>query len=155
MHTYASSRVKRKNFYGKSELLLISILVDSFCPTLQSSTKVRTMFRQITQKLWAIKTRDFGKLFTYQSFTTFHFFGFSHWAVSTLFFWCRVYCVTVKTKNLEHHKTLVLVSFFSPKTIKEKIESFILSKSLRFQVAGELQLVTGKVGSGHGGPSPH
>ena len=65
MHTYASSRVKRKNFYGKSELLLISILVDSFCPTLQSSTKVRTMFRQITQKLWAIKTRDFGKLFTY------------------------------------------------------------------------------------------
>ena len=34
-YAYASSRVKRKNFYGKRELqifLLIFILVDSFCP---------------------------------------------------------------------------------------------------------------------------
>ena len=40
---------------------------------IQSSTMVREMFRQITQKLWATWTWGLDKLFTYQSFVTFHF----------------------------------------------------------------------------------
>ena len=36
--------------------------------------------------------------------------------------------MTVKTKNLEHHKTLFLVFFFSPKTNGEKIEFFYFIK---------------------------
>ena len=62
MRMYASSRVKRKSFYRKSELemfLLISgghILVHQYGVSIQSSTKVRETFRQITQKLWATKT---------------------------------------------------------------------------------------------------
>ena len=33
--------------------------------SIQSSTKVRETFRQITQKLWARKTWDLDKLFIY------------------------------------------------------------------------------------------
>ena len=62
MRTYASSRVKRKSFYRKSELqmfLLISgghnwwtvlVSVHQYGVSIQSSTKVREMFWQITQK---------------------------------------------------------------------------------------------------------
>ena len=67
MRTYASPRVKRKTFYRKSELqifLLISgghiggqYLYDhQYGVSIQSSTKVRERFRQVTQKLWATKT---------------------------------------------------------------------------------------------------
>ena len=59
MRTYASSRVKRKSFYGKSELqmfLLISIVIHQYGVSMQRSTKVSEMFRQITQELWATKT---------------------------------------------------------------------------------------------------
>ena len=78
MRTYASSRVTRKSFYRKSELqmfLLISVghTVLKYGVTIQSSTMVREMFRQITQKLWATWTWGLDKLFTYQSFVTFHF----------------------------------------------------------------------------------
>ena len=58
MRTYASSRVKRKTFYRKSDLqmfLLVSCTksVNKYVVSIQSSVMVREMFRQITQKLWA------------------------------------------------------------------------------------------------------
>ena len=75
MCTYASSRVKRKSFYRKSELqifLLISgghigapLTVHQYGASIQSSTKERETFRQIIQKLWATKTLDLDKLFIY------------------------------------------------------------------------------------------
>ena len=70
------------------------------------------------------------------SLITCHFFWLLPLDGFYFIFMRRVYCVTVKTKNLEHHKTLFLVFFFFTKTITEKIEFFILSKSLGFQVAG-------------------
>ena len=57
MRTYASSRVKRKSLYRKSEFQMFLLI--SCGPILSTnmafpcSTKVREMFRQITQKLWA------------------------------------------------------------------------------------------------------
>ena len=68
-------------------------MVHQYGICIQSSTKVRETFWQITQKLWATKTWDLNKLFMYKSFITFHFLGFFYWTVSNLFF-C---CVTVKT----------------------------------------------------------
>ena len=56
--------------------------------SIQSSTKVRETFRQITQKLWATKTCDLDKLFKNSSFITFHFLGF---------FQGTFCCVTMKT----------------------------------------------------------
>ena len=64
MRTYASSWVKRKSFYRKSELQMFLFISCGHIGA-QSSTKVREMFRQITQKLWAAKTLDLDKLFTY------------------------------------------------------------------------------------------
>ena len=64
MRTYASSQVKRKSFYRKSELQMF-LLISCGHIGAQSSTKVRETFRQITQKLWAAKTLDLDKLFTY------------------------------------------------------------------------------------------
>ena len=56
---------------------------------IQSSTKLRETFRQITQKL--------GQIAYILVFYKFHFLGFFHWTVSILFF-C---CVTVKTICIE------------------------------------------------------
>ena len=60
MRTYASSRVKKKNFYRKSELQMFLLTSGHIgAPkryTKHSFTKVRETFRQITQKLWATKT---------------------------------------------------------------------------------------------------
>ena len=57
MRTYASSRVKRKSFYGKSELQFLLISGGhQYGVSIQSSAKVPEMFRQIPQKLWATKT---------------------------------------------------------------------------------------------------
>ena len=68
LRTYASSRVKRKSFYRKSELQILLLVsgghigapqryANMASPfSIQSSTKVRETFRQITQKLWAAKT---------------------------------------------------------------------------------------------------
>ena len=62
MRTYA--RVKRKNFIEKvnSRCSLIFLLIfrdhiggQFYGVSIQSSTKEREMFRQITQKLWATK----------------------------------------------------------------------------------------------------
>ena len=64
MRTYASCRVKWKSFYKKSELQMF-LLISCGHIGAQSSTKVRETFRQITQKLWAAKTLDLDKLFTY------------------------------------------------------------------------------------------
>ena len=72
MRTYASSRMKRKSFYRKSELQMFLLssgghigfkTVLQYDVSIQSSTKVRETFRQITQKLWATKTWDLDKLF--------------------------------------------------------------------------------------------
>ena len=73
MRTYASSRVKKKSFYRKRELqtfLLISgghigCTVHQYGVSIQSFTKVRETFRQVTQKLWATETWDLDKLFIY------------------------------------------------------------------------------------------
>ena len=53
MRTYASSRVKRKSFYGKSELQMFLLISGGhqYGVPIQSSAKVREMFRQIPQKL--------------------------------------------------------------------------------------------------------
>ena len=76
MRTYARSRERRKSFYRKSELQMFlltsgghvggqsmhSISIQSSTKVLAShadvlrGSKVREMFRQITQKLWATKT---------------------------------------------------------------------------------------------------
>ena len=66
MRTYTSSRVKRKSFYRESELqMFLSIsgghiggqfLSIKYGVSMQSCKKVREMFRQITQKLWATET---------------------------------------------------------------------------------------------------
>ena len=71
MCTYASSRVKRKSFYKKSELQMFLLIsggqktVHQYGVSIQSSTKVRETFRQITQKLWGTKTWNVDKLFIY------------------------------------------------------------------------------------------
>ena len=74
MHTYASSRVERKNFYRKSELQIFLLISGGHIggPKLSTNTaspyaklyKSET-FRQITQKLCATKTWDLEKLFIY------------------------------------------------------------------------------------------
>ena len=66
MRTYASSRVKRKSFYEKSELpMFLLISIHQHGVSMQSSTKGSETFRQITQELWATKTWDLEKLFLY------------------------------------------------------------------------------------------
>ena len=64
MLTYASSRVKRKSFYRKSELQMF-LLIHQYGVSIQRSTKVREMFLQITQQLWATKTCYLHKLFIF------------------------------------------------------------------------------------------
>ena len=64
MFTYASSRVKRKSFCRKSELQMF-LLIHQYGVSVQRSTKMREMFRQITQQLWATKTCDLHKLFIF------------------------------------------------------------------------------------------
>ena len=66
MRKYASSRVKRKSFYGKSELqrfLLISgghtgapKWYTNMASPYKALQRWRETFWQITQKLWATKT---------------------------------------------------------------------------------------------------
>ena len=79
MCAYASSRVKRKSFYRKSELQIFLLIsgghigapkwytktVHQYGVSIQNSTKERETFRQITQKLWATNTWDLDKLFIY------------------------------------------------------------------------------------------
>ena len=76
MRTYASSRVKRKSFYRKSELQMFLLIsgghigapkryTNMASPYKALQFKVRETFRQITQKLWATKTWDLDKLFIY------------------------------------------------------------------------------------------
>ena len=75
MHTYASSWVKRKSFYRKNELQMFLFISGGHVGALKRYTnmaspyktllKVQKTFQQITQKLWATKTRDLDKLFIY------------------------------------------------------------------------------------------
>ena len=70
MRRYASSRVKRKSFYRISELQMFSgghfgALKRYTGVSIQSSTKVRETFWQITQKLFATKTWELDELFIY------------------------------------------------------------------------------------------
>ena len=76
MRTYASSGVKRKSFFRKSELQMFLFIsgghigapkmytsMASPYKALSSFTKVHETFRQITQKLWATKTCNLDKSF--------------------------------------------------------------------------------------------
>ena len=94
MRTYASSRVKRKSFYWKSELQMFLLISGGHigAPKLYANMASPYKALQRCVKLWPTKTWDLDKLFDL-SFITFHFLGFFHWTVSNLFF-C---CVTVKT----------------------------------------------------------
>ena len=75
MCTYASSRVKRKSFYRKNELQMVLLisgghicvpkLYTNMASPYKALQKVRETFRQITQKLWAMKTWDLDKLFIF------------------------------------------------------------------------------------------
>ena len=49
---------KERTFIGKVNSRCFCLLVHQYGVSLQSSTKVRETFRQITQKLWAKKTWD-------------------------------------------------------------------------------------------------
>ena len=84
--------------------------VHQYGVSIKSSTKVRETFRRITQKLWATKTWDLEKLFTYYSFITFHFLDFFHWTGSNLFF-CAVFIAWQWKRSLTRknrsRKTLV------------------------------------------------
>ena len=71
MRTHASSRVKRKSFYRKSELHMFPLIsgghlcfktVHQYGVSVQCSTKVHETFPPITQKLSATKTWDLEKL---------------------------------------------------------------------------------------------
>ena len=93
MRTHASSRVKRKSFYRKSELHMFLLIsgghlctktVHQYGVSIQCSTKVHETFRPITQKLSATKTWDLEKLLVSQSFITFHFLAFFHLTVSNV-----------------------------------------------------------------------
>ena len=69
MRTYASARVKRKSFYRNIPHVFVDFrrpywhpkTVHQYGVSIQSSTKLRETFRQITQKLRATKTWDFDK----------------------------------------------------------------------------------------------
>ena len=73
MCTYATFPVKRKSCYRKSELRMFLRISGSRigAPTqyinmaspYKALQKVHETFRQVTQKLWATKTRDLDKLF--------------------------------------------------------------------------------------------
>ena len=65
MRTYASSRVKRKSFYRKSELQMLLLIsgghiggqkLSNMGSPYKALKNVREIFQQITQKLWATKT---------------------------------------------------------------------------------------------------
>ena len=111
LHTYASTRVKRKSFYRKSELQMFLVIssgqtVHRYGVSIQSSTKVREMFRQMTQKLWATKTWDLEKLFI--SVVVFYNISFS-WLFPLdsfqFIFLCRVYAWQWKWRIVGFHMT--------------------------------------------------
>ena len=77
--------------------------VHQYGVSIQSSTKVRETFRQITQKLCPRQTRDLDKLFIYLSFIAFHFLGFFHWTIFNLSF-CCVTVKTIYTKKSKKHE---------------------------------------------------
>ena len=65
MRTYASSRVKRKSFYRKSELQVFLLISGGHIGAPKRGTNMaspykalqtREPFQQITQKLWPTKT---------------------------------------------------------------------------------------------------
>ena len=64
MRMYATSRAKRKSFYRKSELQMFLLISSGRIGgvSIQSSTKVREAFRQITQKLWGHKDLRLGQI---------------------------------------------------------------------------------------------
>ena len=55
MCTYASSRVKRKSFYRKSELQMFLLIFGGYIGAANYGAPMRETFRQITQKLLATK----------------------------------------------------------------------------------------------------
>ena len=75
MCMYARSLVKRKSFYRKNELQMVLLisgghicvpkLYTNMASPYKALQKVRETFRQIPQKLWAMKTWDLDKLFIY------------------------------------------------------------------------------------------
>ena len=75
MRTYASSRVKRKSFYRKSELQMFLLIsgghiggpkrYTNMASPYKALQKVHETFRRITQKLWATKTWNLGESFIF------------------------------------------------------------------------------------------
>ena len=90
MRTYASSRVKRKSFYRKSELQMFLLICGGriggqFLSTNMAPPKLYKGSWNISannSETVATKAWDLDKLFVYYSFITFHFVGFFYWTVS-------------------------------------------------------------------------
>ena len=108
MRKYASSRVKRRRFYRKSELqmfLLISggHIVDSFCPP------IWRLHTKLYKGAWNVSATNsetvghkdlrFGQIVYILVFYNISFSWFLPLDGFKCIFLCRVYCVTVKTKN--------------------------------------------------------
>ena len=107
MHTYASSQVKRKSFYRKSELQMFCwfgshICVPKLYTNMASSYKaLQWCMTRFSKKLrncgHSLTDLRLGQIVYISVFKTFRFLGFFHWTVSNLFFLCCVYCMKVKT----------------------------------------------------------
>ena len=84
MRKYASSRVKRKIFYRKSELQTFLLISDGHIGVSTSPYwKVRETFPQITQKLYVgHKDLRLGKIVGILVFYNIHFLAFFHQTVS-------------------------------------------------------------------------
>ena len=140
---HASSRVKRKNFYGKSELqifLLIFILVDSFCPP------IWRLHTKLYKGAWNVsannsetvghKDQRFGQIVYILVFYNLSFFWLLPLDGFYFIFFVPGLLRDGENEESRTSENFIFSLFFSPTTIKEKIEFFILSKSQRFQVAG-------------------
>ena len=101
-----------------------AILVDSFCPP------IWRLHTKLYKGAWNVsannsetvgqKDQRFGQIVYILVFYNLSFFWLLPLDGFYFIFLCRVYCVTGKTKNLEHHKTLFLVFFFFTNNNKRK-----------------------------------
>ena len=101
MRTYASSRVKRKSFYKKSELQMFLLISGGHTGGQFLSTNMASpyIFRQITKKPVGHKDLRFGQIVYVLVFYNILFFWLLPLDGFQFIFLCLVYCVTVKTKN--------------------------------------------------------
>ena len=83
MRTYASSRVKRKSFYRKSELQLFLLISGGHICVPKLYSNMASPYTKLYNGAWNVLANNsetvghmdlrLGKLFIYQSFVTFHF----------------------------------------------------------------------------------